>query len=140
MGLPLGGFVPLGAKLEDGSPHPHAGTGFGLGNVRLHSLDGTGHFDYIDIKETHFEVFQFAYDAAGFRVLKKDRVEPETLLRGWSIAAGGFPFAIPDGQDLLYVMMATVGKRTVSGVARWRHGAEGWEPITFIPVTGDQAG
>ena len=25
-----GGFVPLGAKRQDGSSHPHAGTGFGF--------------------------------------------------------------------------------------------------------------
>ncbi|MBT5872120.1 MAG: hypothetical protein HOH43_01775, partial [Candidatus Latescibacteria bacterium] len=28
-----GGFVPLGARRPDGSPHPHAGTGFALINV-----------------------------------------------------------------------------------------------------------
>src|SRR5688572_5598160 len=26
----VGGFVPFGAKRADGSPHPHAGTGFGI--------------------------------------------------------------------------------------------------------------
>ena len=26
----VGGFVPMGAKMADGSPHPHAGTGFGM--------------------------------------------------------------------------------------------------------------
>ena len=28
-----GGFVPLGAKRADGSPHPHAGTGFATNNA-----------------------------------------------------------------------------------------------------------
>ena len=139
MGLPLGGFVPFGAKLEDGSPHPHAGTGFGLCEARLHLLDSTGHFDYRDIHSKYFEVFQFVYDEKGFRVLRKERAKRETLLPGWNIGGGGFPFAIPDGQDLLYVMMATIGKLGVSGVARWRRGADGWRPISFVPVTGDKA-
>jgi hypothetical protein len=139
MGLPLGGFVPFGARLEEDSPHPHAGTGFGLCEARLHSLDGSGHFDYIDIKEKHFELFQFAYAEKGFRVLKKERMELDTLLPGWDIVGGGFPFAIPDGQDLLYVMTAMIGELAVSGVARWRNGVDGWRPISFVPVTGDQA-
>ena len=29
-GFPMGGFVPHGARRADGSPHPHAGTGFGI--------------------------------------------------------------------------------------------------------------
>ena len=34
-----GGFVPLGAKRLDGSPHPHAGTGFALVYVGAYQLN-----------------------------------------------------------------------------------------------------
>jgi hypothetical protein len=139
MGIPLGGFVPFGAKLEEDSEHPHAGTGFGLCEARLHVLDRDGHFDYRKVGGKYFELFQFAYNEDGFRVFEKERVERETLLPGWDIGGGGFPFAIPDGRDLLYVMMATAGGIGISGVARWRYKEKGWRPISFVPVTGDEA-
>ena len=38
-GFPVGGFVPFGAKQEDGSAHPHAGTGFGLSYNSVKEID-----------------------------------------------------------------------------------------------------
>ena len=131
----LGGFVPFGAKLEDGSPHPHAGTGFGLCIEILYSLDRTGHFDYRDGIREHFELFQFASNGKDFRVLKKERVKCETLLSNCHLSGIFISNAIPDGNDLLQVMTAKTGEDSVSGVTRWRYGADGWRPISFVPVT-----
>ena len=140
MGVPLGGFVPFGAKLEDGSPHPHAGTGFGFHQIRLHEIDQSGHFDYGKTKEVHYELFQLAYDENGFRVLKKERVVKKTLLSGWNIVGNGFPAAIPDGNDLLYSMTVTISNLSVSGITRWTHRKNGWRPISFVPITGYEGG
>jgi len=139
-GTVVGGFVPFGAKLTDGSPHPHAGTGFGLAYALRYPLDKDGHYDYRESKERWLEFFQFAYDGKAFRVLKQERAEYETLLPGWKIAGQGLPNAIPDGQDLLLTMSVKSGEGAVSGVARWRRGAHGWHPISFAPVTGEEAG
>ncbi len=135
----LGGFVPLGAKLADGSPHPHAGTGFGLAMGARHELDETGNYDYRDDADRHAELFQFGYDGKDFKILQREYVKVEALLSDWDLAGNFVTNAIPDGRDLLYVMVAKVGELRVSGVSRWRHGADGWRPVSFVPVTGDKA-
>ncbi len=141
----IGGFVPFGAKRADGSPHPHAGSGFGLAVAIIHAVDENGHFDYRDGKKNSLELFQLAYDGKDFRILGKEDMECEDLLPNsdWILPNHFITSAIPDGQDLLYAMVArkknddrTAAGVTVAGVTRWRHGAKGWRPISFTPVTG----
>lgn len=136
-GFPIGGFVPYGAKLKDGSAHPYAGTGFGLLGDRLHEIDQSGHFDYQKILGRYSELFQFAYDEKGFRVTKKERVG-KNLLPGWNLGGVGLCSAIPDGNDLIVGMTASFnsGNLGLSGIARWRHKENGWRPVSFIPITG----
>jgi hypothetical protein len=38
----IGGFIPLGARRADGTPHPHAGTGFSLGRSLGYFLKENG--------------------------------------------------------------------------------------------------
>ena len=132
----VGGFVPLGAKLSDGSDHPHAGTGFGMCWAITHVLDQDGKFDYLSYKERNEDLFQFAYDGENFQILKKERVKTDTLLPDWNLAGSFITNAIPDGSDLLFVMGARrkTGDKMISGVTRWRHGSDGWRPISFVPV------
>ena len=76
-----GGFVPLGAKKTDGSPHPHAGTGFGIdtGLARRpgdpKSAHGGGMYEDAERYQI-MEVFQFSYDGDQFRVTGEERVLP----------------------------------------------------------------
>jgi len=135
----LGGFVPLGAKLEDGSPHPHAGTGFGMGWAIRHTLDETGNYDYRRGTERYAELFQFGYDGKEFRVLQKECVKSETLLDEWDLVGNFVTNAIPDGQDFFYVMVAKISDVVVAGVSRWQAGEDGWRPVSFVPVTGEEA-
>ena len=132
----LGGFVPLGARLTGGSPHPHAGTGFGMCWAIRHETGDDGRFNYLDIAERYAMMFQFAYDGDVFRVLKKERVDAAKLLPDWKLAGNFVTNAIPDGKDLLYVMIARVDKIAVAGYTRWRYGPDGWHPVSFTPVTG----
>jgi hypothetical protein len=134
----LGGFVPLGAKLADGSPHPHAGTGFGMSWAIRHTLDETGNFDHRLSTERHAELFQFVYNGTDFRVLDKESVKAETLLSKWNLMANFITNAIPDGQDLFFVMVAKTGDVTVAGLSRWQAGVYGWRPVSFVPVTGEE--
>jgi len=133
--FPIGGFVPFGAKQEDGSAHPYAGTGFGLSYNSVKGIDASGHFDYRKSLEIFYELFQFAYDEKGFRIIKKERVD-ENFLSGWDLGQVGVSSAIPDGNDLLVGMMIKFGSIAVSGIARWRHKKNGWRPVSFNPVTG----
>ena len=135
-GSPIGGFVPYGAKQKDGSPHPYAGTGFGLSYNSVKEIDASGHFDYRKSLERYHELFQFAYDEKGFRIIKKERVE-KNLLSGWNLVGSvGLSSAIPDGNDLIVGMTTRFGNLAVSGIARWRHKKNGWRPVSFIPITG----
>jgi hypothetical protein len=140
-GTVVGGFVPFGAKLEDGSSHPYAGTGFGHCYALLYSFDKAGHYDYRKPKEQWLESFQFAYNGRDFQILEKKRVESKTLLLpNWEFAGEGLPNAIPDGSDLLLSMAVRVADGMVSGVTRWRYGEDGWRPVSFVSVTENRAG
>jgi len=130
-----GGFVPYGAKQKDGSAHPYAGTGFGLSYNAIHGIDQSGHYNYRKSLEVYYELFQFAYDENGFRIIKKERVE-KNLLSGWDLGQVGLSSAIPDGNDLLVGMTTRFGNLTVSGIARWSCKKNGWRPVSFVPITG----
>ncbi len=137
-GTVVGGFVPLGAKLEDGSPHPHAGTGFGQCYALLYPLDQDGHYDYRKPKGHWLESYQFAYDGKEFRIVKKERTDWKTLFPHWEVVAEGLTYAIPDGRDLLLSVTGKVGDELVDGISRWRVGKDGWRPVSFVPVTGSR--
>jgi len=137
-GCPIGGFVPYGAKQKDGSAHPYAGTGFGFSYNAVKEIDASGHYDYRKSIERYNELFQFAYDESGFRIVKKERVE-NNLLSGWDLVQVGLSSAIPDGNDLIVGMRTRFGNLSVSGIARWRYKKNGWRPVSFVPITGYEA-
>jgi len=139
-GTVAGGFVPYGAKLTDGSPHPHAGTGFGFNYALKYMFDETGHYDYRKSVEHWLEFYQFGYDGKEFRILKKDRAEYKTFLPNWEFAGEGLSNAIPDGQDLLFSVTARNEKGVASGITRWTYGEHGWNLNSFVPVTTNKEG
>jgi hypothetical protein len=54
----------------------------------------------------------------------------------WYIAAPGFSPAIPDDNDLLFpVVCGESYAGGTNGVARFQYGANGWQPVSFTPVT-----
>ena len=148
------GFVPMGAKRADGSPHPHVGTGFGISYAFAWRTEYEGPPPYgvnmwgQDPKTNdlttpteqygYLEFHQFAYDGDTFRVVSTERVSSKGLLAGWDISNSGMSNAIPDGDDLLISMVGgKVGGATGSGVMRWRRQGEEWRPVSFVPVTGE---
>jgi hypothetical protein len=132
----IAGFVPVGALLEAGSPHPGAGTGFGIGWAISHKIDDRGKFDYLDYVERYAIQYQFEYDGDEFRVLESKRIDAGSLLPDWNLVGNFVQNGIPDASDILYVMIARVDGVAVAGVTRWRYGSSGWTPISFAPVTG----
>ncbi len=148
----MGGFVPRGAKRPDGSPHPHAGTGFGINQAiawRTEFLGPppygvnmfgrnprTNEFDDLSQMYGYKEIHQFSYDGDSFQVVKTERVASEDLLSGWELNTG-LMNAIPDGDDLILAMGGKrVGQRGGSGMARWSRVDEQWKVVSFVPVTG----
>lgn len=134
---PSVGFIPLGATLPDGSPHPHAGTGFGIGQSLGFPVERSVHQPYNQrYIQTFFDLFQFAFDGKRFSITSSKRYTPETLLPGWRTRNRAIGPGVPDGADLLIgYVAAPPGGVHGSGVARFRRTADGWAPVGFTPVT-----
>ena len=138
----IGGFVPLGALRADGTPHPHAGTGFGLAQAhRVPFRDNL--FSWVSPERSDFnEIYQLAYDGTTFTARLSDcRAQTATDPlqigdTGWWIMVSGLSSAIPDGDDLLSA--ATVardnGTPVSVGVIRWTCRQGTWKPTAYDPV------
>ncbi|MCG2659710.1 MAG: glycoside hydrolase [Kiritimatiellae bacterium] len=134
----LGGFIPLGAKRADGSSHPHAGTGFGMCYCMANDVDEAAlrgeQRDTYDLTgddlHAYFELSQLSFDGGQFHADLPERVTFDDLVPGVKLTNLGPGGGIVDGDDLLLPMVAGC----VSGVVRWRHGAQGWRPISFTQV------
>lgn len=133
--LLIGGFVPQGAKREDGSDHPHAGTGFALGLALACPADLSERLPEHRGYPRRLELLQLAYDGTEFRVTKRENLGCEELLPPWRILNRGLSAAIPDGDDLLVGLVEGEPESASSGLSRWRRGKAGWRPVSYVPVT-----
>ena len=123
-------FVPAGARLADGAPHPWPGTGFGLQSVLEVPVDenlrwGKGAL-YKDA-EKRTAVYQFRCGARGFEVVGVQEHKPEDMpvvpthpitaqmeavavgdreRFRWRLADKGLGPGLPDGADMLMPAMA----------------------------------
>lgn len=111
-----GGFVPWGAKRADGSPHPHAGTGFGLNCEWAYPVDRQGGPEQLADRIERYRLQQYRHDGNNFRVMSSDAIEAHQPLS----------CAVPDGDDLLMVLMTRseedvfVKQHGEAGLDRWR--------------------
>ncbi|MAE66903.1 MAG: hypothetical protein CMJ18_21810 [Phycisphaeraceae bacterium] len=145
----VGGFVPLGALRDDGTPHPHAGTGFGVSTSLDFPLLGSGHYSKSHkrtkvIWRTH--VYQFSYDTHFFLIDDFEVYGPDEPLRPsesgteWPLLDSPLKYGVPDGDDFLVPIGASYGdlpqhkKMGSGGVSRWRRGPNGWAPVSYVPV------
>jgi hypothetical protein len=142
------GFVPLGARLADGRPHPHAGTGFILANISAWPTDGSGGFEtfpdrigytfYRGAKAyTPSELIQLRYDGSSMTITGRQTLEEAEILPGYNSSWTGLGCAIADGEDLLIGMQASKPGDTAarSGVTRWRRVDGAWRAAEFTPIT-----
>ena len=148
-----GAFVPAGAKRADGSPHPHAGTGFGLSTAQAwpqhdrdlgHNADRIGRRAYPGPQaHEYLELQQLSYDGTRFRAEKAEAlVEGRASVGDWFLAGNPIRNGIADGDDLLLPYSCRRGEPAgperslvASGVLRFRRTAGLWQPHTFVPVT-----
>lgn len=137
----IGGFVPHGARRADGSEHPAAGTGFGICQaLSFPAEEGEGLLTWQGPFRRYLEVHQFAFDGTEFSVTDTRLIRSEGLLpigdTGWHVITPGLTSAIPDGDDLLFSLLARRddGGGQVCGVSRWRHVEGAWRPIELWPV------
>ena len=145
-----GAFVPFAAKRADGSPHPHAGSGFGLVTAQawpLHDKDINFSADRIGRRAytgsqmyEYLELQQYQYDGKTFRVTGQQKIYRNQDFSGWNIGERPIRNGIADGDDLLLALSARETGRSSDaewrcGVSRWRRGAGGWQFAGFSPVT-----
>ncbi len=133
----VGGFVPLGAKLADGRPHPHAGTGFGLAQalgypVKKHVAQP---FDAHDVA-VFFEVLQYRFDGERFFIEKRERMSPEQVLPGYVVKNRPLSLGVVSEDGFITGMVAgKPGEIHGVGVTRWSRESGWWRPTGFLPVT-----
>lgn len=133
----LGGFVPLGAAFVGGSPHPYGGSGFGMSQIAFYPASLQPPLPPESQLGYRLEVQQLAYDGTQFTPGAAQRMTRWAVgASGWGIVAPGLSAAIPDGNDLLMgVTCANAYASSVAGVARFQHGTDGWQPVSFTQIT-----
>lgn len=153
-----GGFVPLGALLPDGRPHPAAGTGFVFGGHGTCEADPRPHRSNAHGGHGFRELIQIRYDGQSLSVVDRLRFQ-DGILPGFLRLNHGLSNAIPDGEDLLTGVSAgpvapgaepgspciptqhphgggTLGRNVGICFCRWRYGSQGWRPAEVVPVGG----
>jgi hypothetical protein len=133
-----GGFVPLGAKRADGSPHPHAGTGFGLTNaIGFPVADKAKRAPEVKDRYDCMEVQQFFYHGKTFGVTASEVVEFTEIFPGWKINNRPLGTAIGDGDDLLFPAVGSVGDDPQGAVlTRWSRIGGAWKMAECLPISG----
>jgi hypothetical protein len=134
----LGGFVPLGAKCHDGTPHPHAGSGFAVCTQRGYPAHTRADSSALDRPFSRWRNQEYSYDGATFRIVTDEIIGTNDLIEGRTFSHFGLGNTIPDGTDL--VAAVAVGAESPqqgdqAGMARWRRGPDGcWRVVQFRPV------
>jgi hypothetical protein len=136
------GFVPLGAKLEDGSDHPHAGTGFAIAfghgfPMKLSDQEDT-HVDVNSDIYGEVHLLQLKYDGKTLAITDTQVFEDNDFLKGVSALFMHWGAAIPSGADLLTMFDSGTFGKWDTGFARWRRGEDGkWSMIEHVPISED---
>ena len=141
-------FIPLGVLRQDGTPHPHAGSGFGVNEVLDFPLQADGSYDKRDkvtrmVRRT--EVRQLGFDGSRLAVTETIEYDVGTSLKApyseWAMIAAGLGPGLADGDDLLFPTFATAGNPATwwddpmaCGVSRWSRRGGTWQPETFVPI------
>lgn len=139
-------FVPLGATLPDGTPHPAAGTGFCMGVVmgfpaeRFRTM--TNPFAGIRDEDIFYgvEIGQCKYDGKDFTVSDLKIGPVTSVLEGSIITNGGMGPGISDDSDGLF--RPVTGENNPpdpyrshgAGLLQWKYRDGKWVPVRYLPV------
>ncbi len=148
-------FVPEGARRADGSPHPHAGTGFGLGTDLVFPVrkDLTWEQSDFNHAEERTAIYQFELGRSGFRIASAHQYRSDDLpviptvpitqqmlaagtsdIFRWRLTGPGLGAGVADGDGMLMPAMAVIarpaskgGKSScrAAGVMRWEVSTDG---------------
>lgn len=136
-------FVPLGAKLADGSPHPHAGTGFAVAERLGRPCDekgmcyGKGYVNPLkDRRHDDVEIVQLAWNGTNLTVTAREQIGLKEFAGELTQSFDPMSGCVPDGADLLLGWCrAQPGEKLARpGVARWRRMDDKWQIAAFTPI------
>lgn len=157
-------FVPVGAKLEDGRDHPHAGTGFGIQKIQITPVnkDLKWEGDALYSKTSYkTRIYQLEYRDGELKTTSMEEYSPHELpvvpaavvtqqmkavaandmeRYDWRFESNGLGDGVADGDGVLMPAMATkpaAGENEFSssaGLSRWIRENETWRPVDFNPI------
>jgi len=134
----VGGFVPLGARCDDGTPHPDAGSGFAVCTQRGYPAHARSHLLAVDRPFERYRIQEYSYDGATLRIVRDEAVDADALIQGRMFSHFGSGNAIPDGTDLIAAVAVQADSSKdgeQAGLARWRRGPDGgWKAVEFHPI------
>jgi len=135
----MGTFIPLGTLRPDGTPHPHAGTGFDctmvMGYPRSLAEKKDTHLDMKSDIHSFVRILQFAYDGKEFRVTDRQDIPHGEVLPGYRVIEHGWSEGVQSGDDLLFGLSTGTMNDWDSGISRWRRGADGrWRIVDYRVV------
>jgi hypothetical protein len=116
----IGGFVPLGATLADGSPHPAAGTGFLFSGSLPFLPDRSNGHPKAGSEDRAIDFIQLRWDGKTLRITSKVQVKTLAGIPVGRIGLSNFcpqdrgflcPFGPDDGAFVVIIRMDWDGKR-----------------------------
>ncbi len=127
------GFVPLGARRADGSPHPHAGTGFAvnfeMGYPTALSEQEDTHIDLSSDVYTRIALKQLRYDGRELRVTHEEYLPEDGLIPGVVTTSGPMAPCVSSGDGLIGGMCLDKWSAQSAAAVRWEVDARGhWRP------------
>jgi hypothetical protein len=118
-----GGFVPLGAALDDGRPHPAAGTGILVSDAVTFSLDKTSADSYSEIIT---EVIQLRWDGQSLKITEKKLIDHAF---GFKVFGTPLSYFCPQGPDFLAPFVTDKG----IVVFRISYTGQSWQIVSAGP-------
>ena len=137
-------FVPLGALLEDGTPHPHAGTGFAFGARLGRPCDEKGSCQgytnpLLEDCYDEVEILQLAWNGEKLTVTDRERLAYPSKVDTFKHTIPLLPplaGVVADWEDLLTGATKVIGEEPLgrAGVCRWKRNNGHWEIAEFTPI------
>jgi len=119
-----GGFVPLGAKLADGKPHPAAGTGFLFSGTLTFLPDRSNGHPQASRDDRLIEFMQLRWDGKSLRVTGREMIDNLLGVKVGRVALSNY---IPQDKGFLCPFGADDGSYTV--VFRFDWDGRRWKPV-----------
>jgi hypothetical protein len=119
-----GAFVPLGAKLADGTPHPAAGTGFCTSDPLTFLPDRSEATLEAGKEDREIELMQLKWDGSHLKITRREFF---TKIAGVEVGRHSLTNAVAEGTGFLLPFGSDDG--TYTAVVRFEYDGENWKAV-----------